>query len=289
MKSRGSFLWAGVFLTLLLLTVSGCAPKVNDPGAVQAIQKCVDDYAKALIAKDADAIVAQMADDIVYADINIPARIGKEAVKKLHQDFFAPFSAIEFTMPVEDLRVSGDLGVARGTWKADLTPSSEMMPKMRDGGSWMAIFGRQKDGSWKWQAVIANSDQPLPGTSPAGAEETALLQIEQDWAKAFLKLDAPACERFVAKEWTYNSDGQVMNRAQMLTDIKSGAYKIESFVMNDFSAHVFGDAAIVTTIVVMKGTYKGNDLSGRSRSIDYFVKRDGRWQAISTQNTTIKP
>jgi ketosteroid isomerase-like protein len=288
MKAKVSILLAGVVLVSLLSAVTGCASKVNDPAALQAIQKCVDDYAKALNAADADAIVAMMSDNIVFADINIPALTGQAAVKKFHQDFFGSFSAIELSMPVADLRVSGALGAARGTWTAKFTFKSELLAQSRDSGSWSGIFLRQSDGSWKWESVVVCSDQPLPGSSSGGVEESALLQLEQEWADAIVKSDSVAWERFVAKEWTYYFEGQVMTKPQAAAEIKSGAYKIESFQIGDFTAHVFGDAAIVTTTAVMKGKYKGADIPA-ARSIDFFVKREGRWQAISTQNTIIEP
>jgi ketosteroid isomerase-like protein len=255
---------------------------------VQAITKIVDDYVKAAGARDADAAVAMMSDNMVYSDINMPAMAGKEAVRKMHQDFLEPLKVFAFSMPITDVRVTGGLGVARGTWTAKLTPKSGLMPQTQDSGNWIGVFERQSDGAWKWQSIVANSQQPLPGSSPGGAEERALLKIEQDWADALVKLDAPAWERFIAKEWTYCFEGQVQSRVQVVAEIKSGAYKIQAFEIGDFSAHVFGDAAIVTTTATMKGKYKGSDIPAQ-RSIDYFVKRDGRWQAISTQNFVIKP
>jgi ketosteroid isomerase-like protein len=163
------------------------------------------------------------------------------------------------------------------------------MAPVQTRGSWSGIFQRQSDGAWKWESVVVNSDQPLPGSTPDGSEEKALLQIEQDWMNALVKSDLAAFERFLAKEWMYNSDGQLMSRAQVLADVKSGAFKFESAKMSGFSAHVFGDAAMVTSTATMKGKYKGIDLPSPQRSIDFFVKRDGRWQAISTQNFTSKP
>jgi len=289
MKARMSVLLAGVFLLSLLSLVSGCVPKANDPAAVQAIQKCVDDYVKAMNAMDTDAAVAMMSDNMVYADINVPAMSGKEAVKKLHHYFFEPLSAVEFTMPVADVRVTGNLGVARGTWTAKLTPKLGLVPQTRDSGSWMAVLERQGDGSWKWQSLVANSDQPLPGSSPGGAEETILMEIEQDWANAFAKPDLAALERILAREWANSFEGQVMGRAQALAEIKNGAYKLESCTLGDLSAHVFGDVAIVTSTVTLKGKYKGSDAPSPQRSLDIFVKRDGRWQAVMTYNTLIKP
>ena len=32
----------------------------------------------------------------------------------------------------------------------------------------------------------------------------------------------------------------------------------------------------------------GKPFSNASRSTDFLIKRDGRWQFVSTQNTTIK-
>ena len=58
--------------------------------------------------------------------------------------------------------------------------------------------------------------------------------------------------------------------------------------MRDISVHVFGDAAIATMTADVKGTFMGKAMPSLQRGTDFFVKRDGRWQAISTQNTTIK-
>ena len=288
MKTRVSILLAGIFLVSVLLLASGCAQKVNNPADVQAINKCVDEYVKAMNAMDANAAVAMMSDNMAYADINLPAVAGKESIKKMHQDFFERFS-FEFAAPVVDVRVAGGLGAARGTWTFKLTPKSELMAPVQDRGSWSGIFQRQSDGSWIWESVVVNSDQPLPGSTADGGEEATLLQIEQDWAEALVKLDVTTFERLLAKEWTYNAEGQSMNRPQMFAEFKSGAYKFESVKIGDFRAFVFGAAAMVTTTATMKGKYKGIDLPSPQRSIDFFVKRDGRWQAISTQNFIIKP
>jgi hypothetical protein len=39
----------------------------------------------------------------------------------------------------------------------------------------------------------------------------------------------------------------------------------------------------------LKGTYKGKDASSSQQSVDFFVRRDGRWQAVYSQNTAVKP
>jgi ketosteroid isomerase-like protein len=148
-------------------------------------------------------------------------------------------------------------------------------------------FEREGDGSWKMDSVTT-AIQPTPEMAADAAEEKALTQLEQDWAHAFEKSDVSVFEKILAKEYTYNSDGQIQNRAQTLTEIRTGAYKFESVKLTKLKPHVFGEVAVVTMIGELKGRYNGKDISGSARSTDFFVKRDGRWQAITTQNVSIK-
>lgn len=277
-----------VILVSVLLLLSACAPKVNDPADVQAVTQSVDAYAKAVNARNAAAIVALMTDKAGWYDSHMPALVGKDAIGKMHQGLFDQ-ADVEGTTPVADVRVVGDIAVARGTWRQKLTPKAEGAASVNDSGNWIAVLQRQNDRSWKWDSLVANSDQPMPGTTADGAEEQALMQIERDWAAAMVKRDVAALDRILAKEWAENADGEVMTRAQGLAALKSGAFKLEWVNLHDLSVHVFGDVAIATMAVDIKGTFMGKPVPPSQRSTDFFVKRDGRWQAVSTQNITLKP
>jgi uncharacterized protein (TIGR02246 family) len=284
MKRLASF--ATVFV-LALAFASACAPKVNDPADVRAITALVDDYAKAVNAKDIAASVAGMTDQARYYEPHMPPFVGKAAIEQFHRALFDQFDA-EFRAPVVDVRVTGSLGVAQGTWTQKLTPKAGGVAPITDSGNWAVVAQRQADGSWKMDWVVPNSERPMPGTTAEGAEEAAIIQIERDWAAALVKGDLAVLDRSLAKEWVQNADGEVMTRAQGLAAIKSGAFKLESATMRDISVHVFGDVAIATMIGDVKGTFMGKAMPPLQRSTDFFVKRDGRWQAVSTQNTTIK-
>jgi uncharacterized protein (TIGR02246 family) len=276
-----------VILCILLLQVSACAQKVNDPAEVEAIKQLVDEYAKAMNAGDADGAVAMMSDQAIFADNHFPVSAGKEAIRSLFQVFLGQFK-FDLSLIIEDVRVAGSLAVARGTYALKLTPEATGIAPISEGGSGMMAFSRQNDGVWKWDWTVVNSNQPLPGATADGVEEKALIQVEQDSVNALLKSDVAAFERLLAEEWTSSDNGQVMGKAQMLAALKSGSYKIESMLLSDLSTHVFGDVAVVTATAVMKGTYKGIDISGPHRGADFFVKRDGRWQLVSTQATMVK-
>jgi uncharacterized protein (TIGR02246 family) len=275
-----------VLVALALAFATACAHKVNDPADIQAVTQTVEDFAKAFNAGDAEGLVAMMTDKTVYADNHFPVATGKAAIQQMYAAIFGQFSA-EFAAPVEEVRVAGDVAVARGTWTITLTPKTQGLAPATDGGSWMALSTRQADGSWKWEWLVPNSNRPLPGTTADGADERAIAQLELDWAAGMVKGDVAGLEAGLAKEWTVTEDGQTTSRAQTIGAFKSGAYKVESATVRDLNVRVFGDAAIATMVVDVKGTFMGKPVPPSSRSIDFFVKRDGRWQAVSTQNTSV--
>jgi ketosteroid isomerase-like protein len=274
-------------LALAVACAAACAPKVNDPADVQAVKQTVEAFAKAMNAGDAEGAVAMMTDKSVYADNHFPVVVGKAAAQPMFVAQFSMFTT-EFQAPVDEVRVIGDTAVSRGTWKVKLTPKGGGMAPIVDGGSWMALSSRQADGSWKWDWLVPNSDQPLPGATADGADEQAIAKLEQDWAAAMAKGDLSMLETNLAKEWTLTEDGQTTTRAQAFGAFKSGAYKVESATLRDLRVFVVGDAAIATMVVETKGTVMGKPVPPLSRSTDFFVKRDGQWQAVSTQNTAIK-
>lgn len=127
---------------------------------------------------------------------------------------------------------------------------------------------------------------------PAYVDPTAqaVMQMERDWARAMMSGDNATMDRIMASDWVLTDpSGRRTTRAEAMADLRSGALKFESTVPMDMEVRVFGDTAVVTGRTRDKGTYKGQDISGDYRFTDVFVKRDGRWQAVSTQVTKVAP
>lgn len=120
----------------------------------------------------------------------------------------------------------------------------------------------------------------------AGIEQ-ALMQMERDWTEAALKKDAAALDKILADDWVGQGPTGVATKAQTLTELKSGDYKLESQTLGDMKVRVFGDTAVVTGSDDEKSSYKGKDTSGHYTWTDVFVKRQGRWQAAASQGTRI--
>jgi ketosteroid isomerase-like protein len=274
-------------LALSLVTLAACAPKANDPADVQAVKDTGPAYDKFANAADANGLASSFYEaDAIRMDPNQPASSGTAAIRATLEKSYAQ-STENVRDVIDDVHVMGSLAVAKGTFEGKST-SKATGTESPVKGKFVTLYRKEADGAWKAVWDIYNSDLPAPGSSADGADEKAIAQIEQDWATAMVKGDVGALERGLAKEWTLTEDGQVTSRAQALAAFKSGAYKVESATIRELSVHVFGDAAIATMVTETKGTFMGKPVPPSSRSTDFFVKRDGQWQAVSTQNTAIK-
>jgi ketosteroid isomerase-like protein len=277
-------------IALLALTVAiaaACAPKVNDPADVQAVKDTAPAYDKFANAGDAASLAAEFyAPDGIRMDPNQPASAGTAAIRATLEKSYAQ-STENARNVIDDVRVAGAYAMAKGTFEGTSTPKAGGTAAPVK-GKFVTLYERQANGSWKAVWDIYNSDLPAPGATADGADEQAIMKIERDWAAAMVKGDMSVLESNLAKEWTLTEDGQTTTREQALGAFKSGAYKVESAALRDMSVFVAGDAAIATMVVETKGTLMGKPVPPMSRSTDFFVKRDGRWQAVSTQNTAIK-
>lgn len=116
-----------------------------------------------------------------------------------------------------------------------------------------------------------------------------LMQMERDWSQAGLKKDFKTLDRIMADDWvSIDSQGQATTKAQTLAAMKSNDASQQAIALGEMKVRVFGTAAIVTGTDVEKGSYKGQDSSGKYAWMDVFVKRNGRWQAVASQSTKIE-
>jgi ketosteroid isomerase-like protein len=133
-------------------------------------------------------------------------------------------------------------------------------------------------------------EKPAPPAKPADAGvEQALMKIENEMMAALLKKDVATFGKHFADDAVLTTpDGAVQTKAQLLGDVKSGALVLESSSITDMKVKAHGDAAVVTYITTDKGKYKGQDISGRFRWTDVFVRRGGSWQLVAGQGTPIQ-
>jgi ketosteroid isomerase-like protein len=113
-------------------------------------------------------------------------------------------------------------------------------------------------------------------------------KLEQDFAHASVKDGAAAVDKYEAED-VIDTDptGNVTTKAQDKQAYASGDLKFESIEPTDMQVIVNGDTAIAAGVVTVKGAFKQQDISGKYRFTDTWMKRNGKWQVAATQATKI--
>lgn len=135
----------------------------------------------------------------------------------------------------------------------------------------------------KWQ-VVSNAGHALDDSS-------TIWYLEQDWNDAVLKKDKAWFDKNYASDFSSVDavTGSLANKAQDIAGATSAQLTLEIVETTDMNVRVDGDRAVVTGIFRTKGRDPQGPFDRRMRYTDVWVKRDGRWQAWSSQGTLIVP
>lgn len=123
----------------------------------------------------------------------------------------------------------------------------------------------------------------------AASDERELTQLVKDLNAALVKADTAFLERVLDQDYVhYRPHGDVENRAEYLKDRKTGRVEFESLVADDIKTRVLGNTAIVTYRSKAKGKDQYGTIDEQRRWTRVFVRRNGRWQLVHSQGTTIQ-
>lgn len=139
----------------------------------------------------------------------------------------------------------------------------------------------------------------LVSASPARAEssrdrsddEQALLEIERQWADAYLSGNADKLAAIFSSDYVQtNTRASVSYKDDEVAELRAGAYRYDKFDMTDMKVQLYGDAAVVTGNMWVKATDKasGKAMDMRMRVTDTFIRQGGKWQVVAS-HTTAKP
>jgi ketosteroid isomerase-like protein len=160
-------------LVFLLCFAFGCQegedvaeePAVDVEADIEAIKTSLNEWATLYNAGDFDRIMSiYYAENAVKIPPNQPILEGKEAILLGYQNDREQNDEHCDSSVAEDVRVFGDLAVARGVDIATSTPKDGSEP-VKNNSRWVIVLERQTDGTWKWIYEIWNNNNPLP-TSP---------------------------------------------------------------------------------------------------------------------------
>lgn len=116
--------------------------------------------------------------------------------------------------------------------------------------------------------------------------EDSLRALEAARARAVLTGDTVALSLMLAPDFNEISRlGTVRSRADNIRDIASGRLHLTVIRQDSLTVRVYGDVAVLQGVAYNEGTFAGMPFTGKIRYTRVFVRRDGRWQAITVQQT----
>ena len=125
------------------------------------------------------------------------------------------------------------------------------------------------------------------GPKPASRDGADLLRVEERWVEALERRDAPAVDAILADDFldaTYR--GALRTKSEALAALHSPDRADAAQQLSELRARVYGAAGVVTGINTV--TARDGSFSVRVRFTDVFVRRDGRWRAVSAQETLVE-
>ena len=115
-------------------------------------------------------------------------------------------------------------------------------------------------------------------------DSSALVKLEDDWARALVRRDTVTFQRLLAPGFIYSENDQTMSREEVLRSVASGPDTVTAAANEDVRIHRFGTTALVTGWLVVRGRGPGGSFDRRYRYTDVWMKRGGRWQIVGAHD-----
>lgn len=136
-------------------------PKSADASSAAAALRAADqEWLRVFAAKDLERSVAMCLESGSVLAPNAPRATGQQAIRALFAGFFA-IPDLTLAWHPSDARAakSGDLGYTTGDYQMSFKdPSGKTVS---DRGKYVTVWEKQRDGSWRVQLDIFNSDVPV--------------------------------------------------------------------------------------------------------------------------------
>lgn len=126
------------------------------------------------------------------------------------------------------------------------------------------------------------------GPAVIPAAERSLLETVERLADAERSGDLPALEAVLAVEYQgYDPAGRPQDRSGVLSAYAERRVRIASLRLSGLRARVVGDVGLVAGIAALTGEQGAERFDFRLRFLDAYVRREGRWQLLASQDTRL--
>ena len=133
-------------------------------------------------------------------------------------------------------------------------------------------------------AAAQNSDD--------AAAKSKVMALEQLWNQAYKSGDSKALDSILDDGIVLvNDDGSVQNKAEFLASMKASksqsSAQEQQVSPESLNVHVFGQVAIATGVMRVKGVENGKSYTRRERFVDTWLYKKGSWVCVGTDATPV--
>jgi ketosteroid isomerase-like protein len=141
--------------------------------------------------------------------------------------------------------------------------------------------------------IVAASGFPSAGSGTSPRDDTQqIVASEHAWAQAPVKGDAAGMAGFMSDDYVEiametaqgTSQGRwvTTSKAEWVNLVQSGREKYTSVDVRNIKVYLHGNVATTTGEYSQTGTNDGKDISASGFYIDTWVKKNGKWQVVSS-------
>jgi len=139
--------------------------------------------------------------------------------------------------------------------------------------------------------VVSFEGVPLTARASDNEDVKALLQLEDDMARAWVQRDTQTLERILADDYTLAGTADALiGKTEYIAGLHNPEFETDSAIVDELRIRVYGDAAVVTGRAVYKGrSKKRGSYVHRFRFTDTFIRHDGTWKCVATHASALAP
>jgi len=120
------------------------------------------------------------------------------------------------------------------------------------------------------------------------AVQSKIIALEKAWNQAYKIGDIKALDALLDNAVVLvNDDGSVQTKAEFLASVRASNSQEQQVAPESMSVRVFGNTAIASGVMRVKGVEGGKSYARREQFVDTWVSKGGKWVCVATDATPV--
>ena len=115
-----------------------------------------------------------------------------------------------------------------------------------------------------------------------------MLDLQHRWVAALVKADIEALDTILVDSYADTDEsGSRLDKAGVLTALRSGDLKLASITLLETQVHRYGDSTVLTGTSAQSGSFRGQPIAPKILFTATLVLQSGKWRAAAAHRTTM--